>query len=148
MTIKTKRTGTASSIPAGILCAAFISIIITAALSAIIAYSINHEILTWEQSGYWIMATLLLSAFIGGKCAFGLVKRQRVMVAIMSGVLYWGILLCFTALFFGGDYNTIGETAGIIGAGCITSALIPAVNHRNQSHKTKRYIVKLNKNRL
>lgn len=140
MNNKVKRTGTASSIPGGILFASFISISFTAAISAIIAYCIHNERITWEQSGYWIMGMLVVSAFIGGKCAFGLVKRQRAMIAIMSGVLYWGVLLCLTALFFGGDYSAIWETAGLIGAGCITSALIPATNNRKQSKKPKRYL--------
>lgn len=146
MNIKAKRTGTASSIPAGILFAAFVSIIITVSVSAIIAYCINRETINWEQAGYLIMGMLLLSSFVGGKCAYGVVKRQRVMVATMAGVLYWALLLSFTALFFGGDYSAILETAGIIGAGCVTSVLIPAGKSGKQSQRAKRSIVKLNKN--
>jgi len=146
MTTTSKRTGTASSVPAGILVAAAASIIMTLGFSAIISYCIYNETMNWEQSGYCIMVMLLISSFAGGKCAYRLVKRQRFMVSVMAGALYWGLLLCFTALFFGGHFSAILETAGIIGAGCVTSVLIPAGKSGKQSQRAKRSIVKLNKN--
>jgi len=54
------------------------------------------------------------------------VKRQKVAICMMSGVLYWGLLLCLSALFFGGDFSAIWETAGMIAAGSGSAALLSA----------------------
>lgn len=119
-----KPTGKTNSIPGGLAIAASVSMVITFALSAAIAFFLNTEKITWMQAGYWIMGMLFLASYIGGKCAFASIKRQRLAISIMSGILYWGLLLCVTALFFGGDFGSVLETAGIIGAGSGVAALI------------------------
>lgn len=135
MTTAWKHTGKATSVTKGIAMAAFISIIITAALSAAIAYLLNKEKVTWDQAGYWIMGMLFVSSYVGGKIAYAAIKRQRAAVTMMSGVLYWGLLLCATALFWGGHFDALWETAGIIGAGCGTAALISMPKNRSRRQK-------------
>jgi len=131
MTTTIKHAGKASSIPGGMAIAASISIIITIASSAVIANFLNTEKITCEQAGYWIMGMLFLASFIGGKCAFAAIKRQRIAVSIMSGALYWGLLLCITALFFGGNFSAVWETAGMIAAGSGSAALLSVPVKRN-----------------
>jgi len=124
MPLKPKQTGKANSVPVGLTMGVSVSIFLTLLLSIIIANFIHKEKITWEQAGYWIMYMLYLSSFIGGKVAYASIKRQRFIITMMAGVLYWGFLLCVTALFFGGKYEAVLVTAGIIGAGCGTAALI------------------------
>ena len=119
-----KKADRASSIPGGMAAGAGISMLLTVILSAIIAYLIGQERLKWESVGYWIMTILFLSSFAGAKTAFAAVRRQRLMISGMSGILYWAILLCITALFFGGMYDSVVETAAIIGAGSGCAALL------------------------
>lgn len=126
-----KSNGKASSIPAGLAIAALVSMVITLMLSSVIAVYINSEKISWIQSGYWIMGMLFLASYVGGKCAFASIKRQKIAVSIMSGILYWGLLLCVTALFFGGDYGSVWETAGIIGAGSGVAALVSVPKRRS-----------------
>ena len=127
----TNRTGKASSISGGMAIAAFLSMITTLILSAVIAKLLDVERITWEQAGYWIMGLLYIASFIGGKSASAAIKRQKVLICIMSGVLYWGLMLCITALFFGAKFTAVWETAGMIAAGCGTAALLP------EAHKKK-----------
>ena len=124
---KRKANGRAASVPAGMAIAAAASMILTVVLSVLIAYFLNQGKISWEQAGYWIMAMLFISAFVGGKLAYSAVKRQRLFISFMSGIIYWGLLLCITALFWGGNYGPVWETAGIIGAGCLTSALLKGI---------------------
>ena len=124
MATTTKRTGRAGSIPGGMAISAAISMAITVFLSLMIAYSIQRESITWEQAGYWIMGMLFAASFLGSKAACWFIKRQKLAVSLMSGTLYWGMLLCLTALFFGGSYDCVLETAGIIIAGCATASLL------------------------
>lgn len=127
------QTGKASSIPGGLIAAASVSVMTTLILSAAIAYLLNKEIVTWSQSGYLIMAMLFLASFLGGKTAYSRIKRQRIVVALMSGLLFFGVLLAIAALFFGGQMDAVLETAGIIGAGCGTSALLFLPKNRKYS---------------
>ena len=128
--------GKTKSVPGGMAIAGSISIGITLLGSVIMAFMMDAEKITWEQAGYWIMAMLFLSAFAGAKGAIAAIKRQRLAVCAMSGGLYWGLLLCITALFFGGNYEAVGETAAIIiaGSGCAAMVSLP----RKKSAKGKR----------
>ncbi len=145
MAITTTRTGTTGSIVKGMTIAAIISFMITIIGSIMIASCLNLEKITWEQAGYWIMGMLFLAAFIGGKSAHAVIKRQRIVVSLMTSLLYWGILLCTTALFFGGKFSPLFETAAIIFAGCITSSMDLTSFSKNNKRKNNRFIVKLNK---
>lgn len=130
MSNATKYSGKAASIPTGMAVSAVISILATLIMSAGIASYLNMEKITWEQAGYWIMGMLFTAAFLSGKCAYSVIKRQRLAVSVMSGLLYWGMLLCITALFFGGSFEAIWETGGIIAAGCSTAALVTLPKNR------------------
>lgn len=132
---KRKANGRAASVPGGMAMAATASMILTVVLSVLIAYFLNQGKISWEQAGYWIMAMLFISAFVGGKLAYSAVKRQRLFISFMSGIIYWGLLLCITALFWGGNYGPIWETAGIIGAGCLTSALLKVGRSRKKNKR-------------
>ena len=145
MAITTTRTGTAGSIAKGMTIAATISIMITIIGSTIIASCLYFEKITWEYAGYWIMGMLFLASFIGGKSAHAVIKRQRIAVSLMASLLYWGILLCTTALFFGGNFGPMLETAAIILAGCITSAVVLTTPSKNNRRKNNQTLVKLNK---
>ena len=135
---KRKANGRAASVPGGMAMAAAASMILTVVLSVLIAYFMNQGKISWEQAGYWIMAMLFISAFVGGKLAYSAVKRQRLFISFMSGIIYWGLLLCITALFWGGNYGPIWETAGIIGAGCLTSALLKGGRCRKKNKRELR----------
>jgi len=119
-----KSTGKAKSIPGGLAMSGLISMVITFVLCAAIAGFLEAEKITWTHAGYWIMGMLYLSSFVGSKFAVMFIKRQKLTIIIMTSILYWGLLLCLTALFFGGDFSAIWETAGIIAAGAGSAALI------------------------
>lgn len=140
--------GKTQSIPKGLALSSFISIFITLVVSLLIADSLNKERITWEQAGYWIMGMLFTASFVGGKSAYFVIRRQRFTISIMSGIMYWGILLCITALFWGGNFEAVWETAVLIGSGCCTSAVLYLPNVNKHKQKAGRGIVKLNKKAL
>ena len=140
-----KHPGKAGSVLTGMLVATLISTIITLTLSALIAIFLNSEKITWVQAGYWIMGMLFLAAFSAGKGAYIVVKRQKFVLAAMTGVLYWGMLLCATCLFFGGNMNSVPETGGIILAGSFAQILLCHSNSKKQRKFRVNQIVKLNK---
>lgn len=134
-----KFNGKARSVPAGLLLAASVSLGIIFLLTAGLALCLSTERITWEQAGYWIMGMLFVSSYIGGKSAVYVTKRPRIPIALMSGALLWGSLLCVTALYFGGDYCAVWETGAIIAAGSGASALVSMPARRKTRHKTGRH---------
>ena len=138
MTTTIKHNGKAKSIPGGMAIATAVSMITTFLLSGLIAYGLHIEKMTWEQAGYWIMGMLFSASFLGSKCAYAAIKHQRGLLAVMHGVIYWGMLLCLTALFFGGEFGAVWETACIIGAGCGTAGLISGPERKKQRRRIGR----------
>ena len=139
MTKTGKITGRTVSVPEGLAISGFVSIGITLAVSAAIAVALDSEKITWEQAGYWIMGMLFAASFIGGKFAYSALKRQRILVSCMAGMVYWGLLLCMTALLFGGQFEAVWEAAGMIVAGSGTAALIAGKTKSKHRKKGRGY---------
>ena len=112
MVANKKITGRATSLPAGLAIGAVCSLAATLILTAIL------------KVGYGIMVLLIVSSFAGAMISFGRIKRQRMLVCIVSGVIYFAMLMSMTALFFGGQYSAVGTTALLVLAGSGAAALL------------------------
>lgn len=132
MANRQKITGRASSIPAGLATGAAVSVMITGGLTMLLAWLLEKERISWEGAGYGIVVMIMLSAFLGALTACGRIRHQRLLVCLMSGSVYFGILLSITALFFGGQYQAVGVTALLIAGGCSCSALLVARQGRGK----------------
>ncbi len=133
------RAGKTVSIPAGLGLSLIISIITTAIIIGIISIMLDNNSIQWESIGYWIMAMLLLVSFEGGKVAIISIKSNKYLLSFMSGLLYWAFLLCITALFFGGQYSAVLETALLILAGSMTASLMQLPNKKRLTRNHKHY---------
>lgn len=133
-------TGRSMSVQGGLILSGSTSLGITLLLSALLAKLLDSQRLSWEQAGYWIMVMLFTAAFAGAKAAIAAIKRQRLAVSAMSGVLYWGLLLCITALFFGGNFDAVPETALIIiaGSGCAAMVSLPLKKRRAHPRRKRK----------
>jgi len=139
MRTKMKQTGTASSIPAGLACGALTATGITLVSAVAAANLVNREILGWENIGYAVLVILMLSSWLGAVVSAEKIKRQRLAMCITSGLIYFGILLIVTGLFFGGQYSGVGETALLIFCGSMLGVL---TGYRGKTRRNNR------KNRL
>lgn len=124
MTVNQKPTGRAMSMPAGLFVGAMASLGITVLAAAFLAKLVDMETLAWDNIGYGIVVLLLLASFFGALTAYSRIKRQRLLVCTVSGVIYFGILLAITALFFGGQYEAVGVTAALIFGGSTCAWLL------------------------
>lgn len=113
-----KPTGRSMSMPAGFAIGTCVSLCMTFFLSIFLAKMVSTERMEWENIGYGIMAILFTTSIIGAKSTCMMIKRQKLVICIVSGVLYWVGLLLITALFFGGQYSGVGVTGAIILCGC------------------------------
>lgn len=109
--------------PAGFAIGTSISLGITLILSAFLAKLVSMERIEWEGIGYGIMAILLVTSIIGARTTCMMIKRQKLLSSLVSGILYWLSLLLITAIFFGGQYHGVGVMGLIILCGSAVSAL-------------------------
>ena len=130
MTTQHKATGRAASIPSGLAAGAAVSMAVTAAICGLGAWLIASEIMPQQQIGYCSLAALLLSAALGAMTAMHRVKRKRLMVGLMSGGIYYAILIAITILFFDGSFQGMGVTLTVILVGSLLAIL---VNNRRQN---------------
>lgn len=124
MVVDKKPTGRASSMPGGLAIGAAISLVVTILLAAMLAKLIEGQTIAEENMGYGVMVILLAASFLGAMASYGKIKRQRVIVCLLSGALYFGILLSITALFFGGQYEAVGVTGLLVLCGSGAAALL------------------------
>lgn len=120
MQTKQAYTGRTKSVPAGMSMGLGLSLVITAAAIAVLSKLVDGERLAWENVGYGIMTMLATASFAGAMMAYGSIKRQRLLVCLLTGAAYFCTLLSLTALLFGGQYEGVGATFLLIlgGSGC------------------------------
>jgi putative membrane protein (TIGR04086 family) len=123
MAIK-KATGRAMSLPVGIAAGGIVGYLLTLILSGLLAWLMHSERIALENIGYGSMIVILLSAALGAFAAQRLVKHRKIIVCIASGAVCYVLLLATTALFFGGQYQGMGVTFGMVLAGAGSMGLI------------------------
>ncbi len=127
-------TGRATSTARGLLSGLAVNILITLAAAAILAKLINDGIMPWENVGYAILVVFVLSSFIGAYISCQRIKRQKLIVSLLSGLIYWVVLLGLNALIYSGKYEAVAVTAGIILAGSLGAFIltVPKSSHPKQ----------------
>lgn len=131
-----KPTGRALSMPAGLTLGAVVSLGITLLLTALIAKLVESEYMQQTQIGYGVMVMLMAASFLGALSAAGKIKRQRLVVCALSGLVYFGILMSITALFFGGQYEAVGVT-GILVMGSAMLAVLAESRTKRRGNRRK-----------
>lgn len=105
--------------------------------TAITAKLIDSEIVTWETAGYIILIILILSSWMGALMSYQKIKRQKVVVCIINGILLFLSLIIITALFFGGQYSGVGETVLLIICGSVLAVLTEIRMKRRNKRKMR-----------
>ena len=124
MALNKKPTGRTSSVQSGLGWGIAAGMGVSLGAAAIIGKLIISGFVLWENIGYLIMCILLGASFLSAAVSCMKIKRQYLVVCALSGVLYFGILLAVTALFFGGQYEAVGATAAMVFAGSVCAAML------------------------
>ncbi len=139
MVTQNKATGRAASMPLGLCIGALISLALTLVMAGIIAWLVDKGSMPIAGIGYGAMVTLFAAAAAGALTASRKIKRMRMQVCLISGAVYFLLLLSMTALFFGGQYQGIGVTAVVVFGGAVV-AILPGL--RQGRGGKKRYRIK------
>lgn len=133
-----KYTGRAVSMPAGLTMGVSAALLVTLLSAVLIAWMINAEYVAEQKTGYGIMIALMAAAYVGAITASMKIKRRKLLVCTLSGILYFAALLGITALFFGGQYEAVGVTGILVMGGAMLAALIHPFKDRGGKRKKHR----------
>lgn len=136
MMVNTRPTGRAMTLPGGLAVGLGVSMFVTVAATLILTKLVLGERMQMQNIGYGILILLIAASFLGAMVAQGRVKHRRLLVCILSGVVYYCVLLGSTALFFGGQYSAVGVTGLLVLAGSGAAALLEA--GKGSGRKTRR----------
>ena len=121
---KSKREGRAVSIPSGLAAGAAVSIAATVVISFVGAQLILNEVMTQDRIGYCSMTALLSGTILGAVTASGKIRHRKLLICMLSGGVYFCLLLAATALFFGGQYEGFLITFLTVLMGTVAAALM------------------------
>ena len=139
MVLKHRPGSRALSMPAGLAVGTAISIGTTILLAAVLAKLIVMQLIEETRIGYGVLCILLISSYAGAWTAFSKIKRQRMLVCLLAGIVYLAVLLAATALLFGGQFEAVGVTALLVLGGSVTAGLLGAREKRGGKGR-KRYM--------
>lgn len=122
MILKGKRV-TAPGMVKTILLGTSISVGISASVSMLLAMMMNTEKIADVGMGYGVMVTIMMAAYCGSYAACKMRKEQRLPTALLTGGIYFVMLLLMNVLFYGAQFHGIGETVLLILCGCVLSAM-------------------------
>lgn len=135
MVVNQKPTGRAMSMPGGLAIGGVTSLSVTLIIAAILAKLVEGETMPESSIGYGVMVLLMLASFAGAMVSCGKIKRQRLAVCLLSGVIYFLTLMAITALFFGGQYSAVGVTALLVLCGSALAILAGMGGKRGGKHR-------------
>lgn len=124
MVANRKVTGKTWSMPMGLLAGGILSLSSTLIGAALLASMINREMVAEMGIGYGVMVILLLSSVIGSMTAYTKIRRRRMLVCALAGLVYFLTLCSITAMFFHGTYSGVLVTAAVIAGGSISVGLL------------------------
>lgn len=127
----------AASTGAGLAMGLGASLLLTVIVLTITAKLIQKEMIPEESVGYGIMISLLLGSFGGAVTGAMMIQRRKGIICLSAGALYWAALIAITALFFGGQYQSVGVTGVLILAGAGAAALLTVKEKRRNKRKMK-----------
>lgn len=134
------QSGKTMSMTKGLASGALISICITITGAAVLSKMLEQGLMMWENIGYIIAITILLSAFAGSTFSITRINRRKLLVCAESALIYIAILLTMTALFFGGQYEAVGVSIALICSGSISALLLlVGKKGRKSRHNHRKY---------
>ena len=122
---------------AGIGAGMLVSILTTLLLTAIGAWLIDRGSVNETSINVMVIVIHFISAVFGAWAAYALLKKRRLIVCTGTGVAYAILMICLTALFFGGQYSGITETVVSSTLGGLAVGLLGVLE--NKHTRTKKW---------
>ncbi len=127
------------SVPLGLGLGIAVSIGITLLAAVILAVLVDSQTMHPESVSTGIYIALVLASAAGTLTALAAVKQQLLLVSVLLGAVYLGMLLSMTALFFGGEYKGQGTAAVTVFGTCLAISLLQLRTGHRRKPRALRY---------
>ena len=129
------------SVPLGIVAGSGLGVAITLIGAFGIALLLENGTVQEMGEKNTVMLLSALSAFAGSLTAIRMAGKWVLPIALGTGAAYMIIMLCCTALFFGGQYSDVGTRLLAItaGSGC---ALLTKMRKKSAGSVRKKYRIR------
>ena len=139
MVVNRKPTGTGKSMPMGLAIGWIVSMVITAVACGIITCLILNGKAGWEVMGYGAIIILFAASYAGAAVSCRMIMHRKLLVCILSGVIFYLSLIMATMLLCGGKMDSVWITALLTAGGTATAVLVHCAEKRGSvRHKRKR----------
>lgn len=119
----------------GICTAIMAEICITLMGCLLIGKFIESGSISEENIERMIYTIPLLAALIGGMTAEAKTACKSGLASVITGVIYWGLLLCINAIVFQAGYTSIPVMIIIIMTGSVIAAVLETGFKKSKQHK-------------
>ena len=116
---------TEMGIPGGLALGILVSITATFTGAAVFALLIAGGTAGEGSAGIGTAVIRLLSAALGALTATGCIRKLRLQIGLLSGLVYYLVLMGLNALLFEGEYAGLGIAALSVLIGCGGIVLLP-----------------------
>ena len=96
----------------------------TLVFSLLGAVLVSYEQMAQERIGLWAIVTLVTASALGGVIAAWRIKRYRMQMAGLHGVIYFVFLVLLNLLCFGGQFEGMGVTLTFVLIGSLAAGLL------------------------
>lgn len=141
MTTNQKPNGLVNSIPAGLAIGWIAEMLAMILFCIVLTGLVLTDKMERENIGYGAMATLLISSYIGAVVSCRAIKHRNLLVCVLAGGIFLITLFGITILFFGGQYQAVGETSLLILAGSAAAALMNTAKKNGKKYGRKKRIL-------
>lgn len=126
-------------IPGGLALGILVSTVITLIGAAILAWLIAGGTVGEGSTPAGAATVQLISAALGALTATLCIRKMRLQMSLLSGLIYYLVLMGMNALFFDGEYAGMGLAALMVLIGCGIIAFLPTKAVRTGKKRRRAY---------
>lgn len=138
MVVNRKPTGTGKSMPAGLVMGWMVSMVITIVACGVITWLILSGKAGWKVMGYGAIAILFAASYVGAAVSCRMIMHRKLLVCILSGVIFLFSLTTITALLFGGQLDSIWITALLTAGGTTMAVLVHCAEKKGSVRRSRK----------
>lgn len=116
-------------------------ILILVGSTALLSTLVLNGVIPEAKISYCNLGIIILAAFFAAVIACKNTAEKRSIICMITGAVIFCVLLLTTALFYGGQYNGVGETGLLI----LCGSILPILTRRTKKKKAGSKMVKLYK---
>ena len=118
----------------GIFAGTLISSLLLLALSMCGGLLIWKQIIPENVIGYVAAVIVIIPSVLGSWVTAAKAKKGKLFYAMMTALLYFGLMMLITAVFFGAQYEAVAEVAVLVAVGAVIGGVLSLKEKKQKFH--------------